>query len=242
VPLLLERLRQDLGASELSRWSGTGMAFDCAQVHLIDALREINSTDQGMFYPRWAAWWEKNHSVLQRQWLLDGFAADGLHAVDPLNGQFGNELIEQMGRNHDFRSFNAAQLLADIPPEQRLKWAARASVSSVAFARLGAIEVVRQLNVSGGEDLLRTLTADSDLEVRRQALSALNEHWRHTLAALLSHARLLRSPNRTNLIREICLVGDLLITALYDGEVKRWMYAPFSKYGRATFSWEPAAK
>jgi hypothetical protein len=59
VPLLLKRLRQDFGASEPSHPSGTGMAFDCAQVHLIDALREITNTDQGMFYPRWAAWWER---------------------------------------------------------------------------------------------------------------------------------------------------------------------------------------
>ena len=50
VPLLLERLRQDFGASEPSHPSGTGMAFDCAQVHLIDALRAIINTDQGMFY------------------------------------------------------------------------------------------------------------------------------------------------------------------------------------------------
>ena len=59
VPLLLERLRQDFGASEPSHPSGTGMTFDCAQVHLIDALRGIINTDQGMFYPRWAAWWRR---------------------------------------------------------------------------------------------------------------------------------------------------------------------------------------
>lgn len=78
---------------------------------------------------------------------------DGLHAVDPVHEQSPLELTEQVGRNHDFRSFNAARLLADIPPEHRLEWAARASVSSVAFARLAAIEVVRQLDVSGSEDL-----------------------------------------------------------------------------------------
>ncbi len=50
VPLLLERLRQDFWASEPSHPSGTGMALDCAQVHLIDALRAIINTDQGMFY------------------------------------------------------------------------------------------------------------------------------------------------------------------------------------------------
>jgi len=171
VPLLLERLRQDFGASEPSHPSGTGMAFDCARVHLIDALRVITNADEGMFYPRWAAWWEKNNSLSQRQWMFEGFAAEGLHAVDPVNEQFGLELIEQMGRNHDFRSFNAARLLADIPREQRLKWAARASASSVAFARLGTIEVVRPLDVTGSEDLLRALTIDSDLEVRRHAIS-----------------------------------------------------------------------
>jgi hypothetical protein len=108
VPLPLERLRPDFGASEPSHPSRTGMAFDCAQVHLIDVLREITNTDRGMFYPRWAAWWEKNHSLPQRQWMLEGFAAEGLHAVDLVNERFGLELIEQMGRNHDYHSFNAA--------------------------------------------------------------------------------------------------------------------------------------
>jgi outer membrane protein assembly factor BamB len=73
------------------------------------------------------------------------------------------------------------------------------------------------------------LTADSDLEVRRQALSALNEHLRDTLAVLPSHARLLRSPNKTNLIRGICFVGDLLITAFYDGEVQAFDVRTFQR-------------
>jgi hypothetical protein len=77
----------------------------------------------------------------------------------------------------------------------------QASVSSVALARLGAIEVVRQLDVSGSEDLLHTLTADSDLEVRRQALSVLNEHLWHTLAALPYPAHLLSSLSRRRLPR-----------------------------------------
>ena len=223
VPLLLERLRKDFGGPEPSHLPGTELAFDCAQIHLIDALREITNTDQGLFYPRWAAWWAENHTISQRRWILDGFAAEGLHAVDPVNEQFGLELIEQMGRSHDYHSFNAARLLAEIPPERRMKWAALASVSSVVFARLGTIGVVVPLQVSGSEDLLRALTTDSDLEVRRRALSALNEHFRNTLAASPSHARLLRSPkpnNKTDGTTGISFLGDLLITASYKGEVQ----------------------
>src|SRR6267142_2334923 len=52
VPLLLERLRLDYGSLQLGDPSGAGMGFDCAQVHLIDALRAVTNTDHGMYYPR----------------------------------------------------------------------------------------------------------------------------------------------------------------------------------------------
>ncbi len=41
VPLLIERLRQDFAAVELGPRSGNAMGFDCAQIHLIDALRRV---------------------------------------------------------------------------------------------------------------------------------------------------------------------------------------------------------
>src|SRR5580704_13521489 len=89
VPLLIERLRQDFGAVELGPPSGNGMSFDYSQIHLVDELRDITNSDQGVYYPRWAAWWEANRGFSQHQWVLNGFAAAGLHVVEPIDERFG---------------------------------------------------------------------------------------------------------------------------------------------------------
>ena len=60
LPLLLDRLRLDYGESEPVVPAGVKLGFVCAQIHLVDAIRYITNTDQGMFYPRWAKWWELN--------------------------------------------------------------------------------------------------------------------------------------------------------------------------------------
>src|SRR6266853_1654911 len=102
VPLLLERLRLDYGSLQRGDPSGVGVGFDCAQVHLVDALRAITNTDQGMYYPRWLSWWEANRGLPQQRWIHDGFAAKGLHIVEPADEQFGLELIEIIGRDRGY--------------------------------------------------------------------------------------------------------------------------------------------
>jgi outer membrane protein assembly factor BamB len=220
VPLLIERLRQDFGAVELGPPSGNGMGFDCAQIHLVDALREITNTDQGVYYPRWAAWWEVNRTLSQQQWVHNGFTAAGLHAVEPIDEQFGLELIEQMGRNQDYRESNAIRLLAMVPAEQRMKWAVRASVSESCFLRLGGVELLRRIDREGHEDLLRSWAADSDLEIRCWALTLLNDRLRDALPAPPGTVRLLRPSNKANWIRGIRFVGNLIIAAYRDGDVQ----------------------
>jgi len=85
VPLLLERLRIDYGAAEPVQVPGRLQAVICTHAHLISALRSITNTDQGYYYPRWAAWWAANQTLPRRRWIIDGFAAGGLHAVAPVD-------------------------------------------------------------------------------------------------------------------------------------------------------------
>jgi outer membrane protein assembly factor BamB len=227
VPLLIERFRLDHGGPEPRPAAVYG--FVCDQLHLVDALRSITNTDQGMFYPRWAAWWEANQGRSQHQWILDGFAAAGLHVVEPIDEPFGLELIEMIGSGHEYHAFNAVRLLAKLEPGLRAKWVARASTSEQKSRRLGAVRVLAQIDTTGQEDLLRALAADSDLEVRREALTTLNEHLHLSLEPASYDARVLMRTSRSNWIRAVTFVGDLLLVVLRDGEVQAFRTDTFQK-------------
>jgi PQQ-like domain len=236
VPLLLERLRLDYGASEPIPPPGMVYGLDCAQVHLVDALRYITNTDQGMYYPRWAAWWKANRHLPQHRWILDGFAAAGLQVVEPGDGPFGLELIELIGRSHDYRAFNARRQLAEARPELRAEWVARASESDHRFRRLGAIGVLSQIDTRGHEDLLRRLAADSDPEIRREALTTLNDRLRISLSAGATDARILKRTDKDNWIRSVSFAADLLVVAFHDGNVQAFDGRTFQEsWSRSVF-------
>lgn len=220
VPLLLERLRLDYGATEPTPPPGTQFGFICTQVHLVNALRSITNTDQGMYYPRWAAWWEANGKLPRERWILDGFAAAGLHAVEPMDERFGLELIEVLAGDRSGYSRNARRLLSRVPAETRARWLAHAAESDHRALRLGALDVLSQIDTTGNEDLLRKLAADSDLEVRRQALGALNERLRAKLAAGAPTAQPFcrMDPKENHMVRAISFAGDLLVL-VYDDRV-----------------------
>jgi len=237
VPLLLERLRLDYGSLQRGDPSGVGVGFDCAQVHLVDALRAITNTDQGMYYPRWLSWWEANRGLPQQRWIHDGFAAKGLHIVEPADEQFGLELIEIIGRDRGYLNFNARRLLADAAPEQRAKWAARAAESGQRYDQLGAIQVLSLFEIDGQDALLRRLAGDSDLEIRRQALTKLNDHLRTSLSAVPGNARILRRADKNNWIRGVCFISDLLVVAFRNGVVEALDTRTLSKlWTRRVFS------
>jgi len=205
--LLLERLRLDYGAHEPP--PGMVMGFDCAQGHLVDALRAITNTDQGMFYPRWKAWWDANQDLTQHQWILKGFAQEGLSPGDPIDQRFGLGLIEIMGKRRDYLSHNAEKLLATVPIPMRTEWVVLSSRSADRYARLGATKVFQQIDKEGGEELLRGLTADDNPEVRRDALSVLNNHLRTAMETQPGGARKLRQN-----ARGVAFLGNLLIAAV----------------------------
>jgi hypothetical protein len=219
VPLLLERFRLDYGPLELEPTLGVMHGFICTQVHLVDALRTITNTDQGMYYPRWAAWWEANRSLSEHRWILDGFTSADMHVTDPVDEKFGLELIELLGREHSYRAFNANRLLEYARPDLRAEWVARASESAERSRRLGAIAVLRQIDTTGREDLLRRLAADSDVEVRGDALTALNDRLRNAPSSSTG-ARILLRGSRENWIRAVFFAGDLLVAAFRDGTVQ----------------------
>jgi len=219
VPLLLERLRLDYGSLQHGDPSGVGVGFDCAQVHLVDALRTITNTDQGMYYPRWLSWWEANRGLPQQRWIQDGFAAKALHVVEPVDEQFGLELIELIGQDRGYLNFNAKRLLRDAAPEQRAKWATRAAESDQRNSQLGAMQVLRLFEIDGQDALLRRLTDNSDLELRRQALTRLNDHLRTSLSAAPGNARIVREADKDNWVTGVGFIGDLLV-AVGNGEVE----------------------
>jgi WD40 repeat protein len=203
--------------------------FDCAQLHLIDALRSITNSDQGMHYPRWAAWWQKNKDLSQQQWRLDGFAAAGLHVTEPVDQRFALELIEQVGHNTKYLAFNARHLLANVPVEQRNVWTSTAPTSPDRFRRLGAIAMLRQFGGTDAEHILRGFSVDPDVEIRRTALFTLNESLRISLQATPDTTRILFSAGKSNWIRGLYFSGDTLIAAFRDGAVKAFDVRTFQQ-------------
>jgi hypothetical protein len=227
VPLLLERFRLDYGTSE-PPGGGVYGGFDCAQLHLVDALRSITNTDQGMYYPRWRAWWDTNRGLSQHQWIHNGFVAAGLHVVEPVDERFALELIDIIGRGQGHLVFNAWRQLFSSPPEHRAEWVALASASDQRFLRLGSLRLLGSVD-AGHEDLLRTLAADSDLEIRRTALTILDDHLRVSPSVVSTRARNLRAANREDRIRALCFIGDTLVTVSNNGNVEAFDPREFRK-------------
>jgi outer membrane protein assembly factor BamB len=217
VSLLLERLRLDY---KYMTEPPPGVMFgaECTYFHLIDALKRITKSDQGMYYSRWAAWWEKNRELSPHQWLLNGFAERGLHIAEPVDRRFGMELIQLLG-NRDYFAREASQLLDSAPPEMRFEWLAQAAASDDRVLRLGAISGLGEIKTAEGEVLLRKLSKDRDREVRTGGLDAVNGRLRATLAATPGRARGLETITAGNAIGALSFAGDLLVVGYRSGKV-----------------------
>src|SRR5260370_31927255 len=142
-------------------------------------------------------------------------------------------MIEGIGHGHDFRAFNDKRLLADVRPELRTEWVARASTSDQRFLRLGAVGILSQMDTAGHEVLLRRLAADSDLEIRREALTTLDDHLRVSLSAASTSARILYRRDKKNWITALSFAGDLLVVTFRYGAVrafdKRTLRTPWTR-------------
>jgi hypothetical protein len=112
---------------------------------LIDALKSITNTDQGMWYPKWALWWEANQNLPLRQWKLNGFADAGLQVADPVDQRFALELVEAIGRKSpEYLSRNAKILLSEAPHEMLNAWIKLAASSERRILRLGIVRYIGQ--------------------------------------------------------------------------------------------------
>jgi outer membrane protein assembly factor BamB len=179
-------------------------------------------------YPQWAKWWEENQKFSQQRWNLDGFAAMGLHAVEPLDEQFALELIDVLGTSknedgdHSYHWFSAERLIASAPPGKRLEWAARAAASEQKPRRMGALVVLRSMETAGDEDLIRKLAVDPDIEMRRGALSILNVRLRRSKSVGSKDTRVSChvEPDSSGLLylKSVSFAGGSLIVA-YDDKV-----------------------
>ena len=219
VPLLLERLRQDYPEPK----SGVRTGMVCSQLHLAVALSSITNTDQGAHYAPWAAWWKENGKLSRKRWILDGFAAAGLHVADPVDERFGLELIEVLGRidaPKDYLSRNARRLLSGVPPDARMTWVTLAAGSEQLPLRSGAVEVLRKIDTDGHGDLLTKLAADSDIGVRRRALTALNDRRSASLSADPAQGGLFcqEPADEKHQVLSVASVGKFFIIA-YDDHI-----------------------
>jgi hypothetical protein len=175
LPLLLERLRQDYGESAPVLPPGTKQGFVCTHVHLVDAIRSIANTDQGMFYSGWAKWWDENRKYPRLKWILDGFIKGGLHAIDPPDKRFGLELIKALAGEREHFAINAHWLLLQAPRSERALWVISAASSEQRLLRMGALRDLEQIDTSTQSDVIRKLAGDVDQEVRELAASLLKK-------------------------------------------------------------------
>ena len=169
VPLLLERFKHDFGFPEPPPELGQKFGFVCTQVHLVDALRRITNTDQGLFYTRWAKWWDANKDFSVDRWVRDGFVERGLHPSNPVDDRFAMELIETLTDERQFVVINASVLLRQAPHGKRMEWLDAAAWSGQPKRRMGALWFLENILKAGREDLIRKLATDPVPEVREKA-------------------------------------------------------------------------
>jgi outer membrane protein assembly factor BamB len=187
-------------------------AFSCVQGHLVDALSYATNTNRGMYFPDWKAWWDENQHKSRREWIAQGFKEAGLSPSDPIDEQFGLDLIGLLAQPRGHLPINARRLLETVSAADRLAWIEKAARSDQNARRLGAISALRDLHPAGHEDLLRTLTADTDAEVRVSALSTLNARLRQRLNR---QKRLVRVNGRYEPLSyaPLAVTDDLIVTA-----------------------------
>ena len=196
--------------------------FICTYWHMLDALKEITNTDQGNYYEGWARWWQANQGLSQRQWILNGFAAQGLRVSDPVDETFGLQLLNVLGtapKSPLYLVANAKRSLTASPENLRLGWVHKAAVSDQAALRLGAVRDMVSIDTTGFEPLLRQLTKDADATVRYEALEALNDRLSKTLQDRSGSAQPLLQTTEQNWINSVAISDGLVVVSLREGDV-----------------------
>lgn len=107
--------------------------FYCVHDHLVEALASATNTDRGMYFPAWKTWWDENRHKSRREWVAQGFKEAGLSPTEPIDDQFGLELIGVLEGPHQHKhlSVNARRLLETVPAATRLAWIESAARSEL---------------------------------------------------------------------------------------------------------------
>jgi hypothetical protein len=128
-------------------------AFPCVWSHLVDALAYATNTHRGMYFPAWKTWWDENRHKSRAEWIAQGFKEAGLSPSNPIDEQFGLDLIGLLAGPREHLAINARRLLETVPAATRLEWIEKAARSQLRHRRLGAVAALRHLHQSGHEDL-----------------------------------------------------------------------------------------
>jgi len=90
------------GGKEWAAWIISGIREgqdigDCRRGHKDSALQGMTNQGAGFTAKDWLDWWGRNRNKSQRQWLLDGFAQNGVVLQWPLSREDRLRLLEVMG-------------------------------------------------------------------------------------------------------------------------------------------------
>lgn len=154
--------------------TGASGGMICTKAHCLEALRNIVNQRVGSNYPEWKKWWSENHKKARKVWISDGFRIEGLPVSDPPDEKYCSALIKMLTKKDSYLAKNAQYLLERFPPSLVASSVDQCMKSEVVEERLGLTLFLGKMKSSDSEERLRLLCSDPDQEVRKSALTELN--------------------------------------------------------------------
>lgn len=116
----------------------------------------------------------------------DGFVEHGFSASDPPDDAFVTALIPASDPKYQPRYLqtNALRILRTVPSDTVVRLAKALSVSTESAARRATVAALEKVDGTGRLHVLRELSKDSDVDVAKNALRALNEALRSTVPTI----------------------------------------------------------
>lgn len=181
VPFLIDALAKQGTVPREGLYAAIDTRF-----HILDALQSITNRDAGRNAEDWHRWYEKNKDKTQGQWIRDGFVEHGFPVSDPPNDAFVTALIRTSNPKYQPRYLqtNALRILKTIPSDMVVPLAKALSASTETVDRQATVAALETIDGTRRLDVLRDLTKDNDVDVAENALRALNEALRSTLAPI----------------------------------------------------------
>lgn len=183
VPFLIDALAKQGTVPREGLYSAIDTRF-----HILDALQSITNHEAGRNADDWHHWYEKNKDKPQGQWVKDGFVEHGFPVSEPPGDAFVTALIRASNPKFQPRYLqtNALRTLKTLPSDTVVRLAKALSVSTERADRQATVAALETVDGIRRMDVLRDLTKDSDVDVAENALRALNEALRSSLAPILA--------------------------------------------------------